>query len=390
MKLRVVLTSVYFYPHMAGGVEWYILNLSRELVKLGVEVHIFTTEEGADREPPFPLHEIDEIRIHRFKIPLNLSYRLKVWSGLREELMKDRFDVIHLFDYPQYHTVIGTKVAQRLGRPSVVTVFDVHSMVPRPIHKQIPMNLFDIIFARRILNAASRVLVRAPQLTGRLEKIGVDPKKITVTPSGVRREELVKASGEAFRQKYSAGEHIILYLGRLHPMKGPQYLIEALPKILDRVPDTTLILVGPDHQGYRSYLERIVNDLGVSGNVRFAGPIYNVHEKMQAFAACDVFCLPSGYEGTSQSIFQAMAQGKPVVATDAGGIPFQVNNGVEGLLIPYGNPSAISRSIIRLLEDPNLARRMGDNARRKAKRFCYDRLAEQMKGIYEELIGAKG
>ena len=106
MKLRVVLTSVYFYPYMAGGVEWYILNLSRELVKLGVEVHIFTTDEGADREPPFPSQELGAIEIHRFRASLNLSYRLKVWSGLRDELMRDRFDLIHLFDYPQYHTII--------------------------------------------------------------------------------------------------------------------------------------------------------------------------------------------------------------------------------------------------------------------------------------------
>jgi len=384
--LRVVLTSVYFYPYMAGGVEWYILNLSRELIKLGVEIHIFTTDEGADREPPFPPREIKEIPIHRFETLLNLSYRLKVWSGLREELMRGGFDLIHLFDYPQYHTIIGTNVAKQMGIPSVITVFDVHSMVPRPLYKQIPMSLFEAIFAKRILNAASRVLVRAPQLTRRLEEMGVDPAKMIVTPSGVRREELEEASGKEFRQKYCVGGHLILYLGRLHPMKGPQYLIRALPEILSRIPDTTLILVGPDHQGYRSHLEKIVSDLNVSKNVRFTGPIYDAQEKMQAYAACDVFCLPSGYEGTSQSIFQAMAQGKPVVATNAGGIPFQVNHGIEGLLVPYGDPKAISSSIIRLLEDQNLARRMGKAGRRRVERFCYDRLAKQMQGIYERLI----
>lgn len=386
MKLRVVLASVYFYPYMAGGVEWYILNLSRELVNLGVETHIFTTDEGADLEPPFPLQELGAIEIHRFRTPLNLSYRLKVWSGLREELMRDRFDLIHLFDYPQYHTITGTKVAQRLGRPSVITVFDVHSMVPRPFYKQVPMVLFDALLAKGVLNSASRVLVRAPQLIGRLEQIGVNPSRMTVTPSGVRREELAKASGKEFRKKYSTGEHVILYLGRLHPMKGPQYLIRALPEVLHRVPDTTLILVGPDDQGYQSYLEKVVRDLGVSGNVRFTGPIYADQERMQAYSACDVFCLPSGYEGTSQSIFQAMAQGKPVVATNVGGIPSQVTNGSEGLLVPYGDPSALASSILRLLEDPNLARKMGDAARRRAEAFCYDRLAKQMKGIYEGLI----
>jgi len=373
---------------MAGGVEWYILNLSRELVKLGVEVHIFTTDEGADREPPFPPQELGAIEIHRFRASLNWSYRLKVWSGLRDELMRDMFDLIHLFDYPQYHTITGTRAAKRLGRPSLITIFDVHSMVPRPLYKQVPMNLFENILAGRVLNSASGVLVRAPQLIGRLEQIGVDPSKMTVTPSGVRRDELVRVSGQEFREKYSTGGHVILYLGRLHPMKGPQYLIRALPEILGRIPDTTLVLVGPDDQGYRSYLEKIADDLNVSRNVRFTGPIYRIEEKLQAYAACDVFCLPSGYEGTSQSIFQAMAQGKPVVASNTGGIPFQVNHGVEGFLSPYGDPVAISDSILVLLKDPNLARKMGDAARQRAKDFCYDRLAKQMKGIYEGLIEA--
>ena len=169
-------------------------------------------------------------------------------------------------------------------------------------------------------------------------------------------------------------------------MKGPQYLIRALPEILGRVPDTTLVLVGPDDQGYRSRLEEMVGDLNLSRNVRFTGPIYSVQERMQAYAACDVFCLPSGYEGTSQSIFQAMAQAKPVVATDTGGIPFQVEHGVEGLLVPYRDPAAISRSIVKLLEDPALAKKMGRAARRKVEGFRYDRLAQQMKGVYKELI----
>jgi glycosyltransferase involved in cell wall biosynthesis len=302
--------------------------------------------------------------------------------------MRDRFDVIHLFDYPQYHTLIGTDVARALGRPSVVTVFDVHSMVPRPLYKQIPMNLFDTFLAGKVLNATSKVLVRAPQLIGRLGELGVERSKMTVTPSGVRREELARVSGQGFREKYAAGAHVILYLGRLHPMKGPQYLIRALPEILRGIPDTTLILVGPDDQGYRSHLEKIARDLNVSGNMRFAGPIYADRERMQAYSACDVFCLPSGYEGTSQSIFQAMAQGKPVVATNVGGIPSQVTDGSEGLLVPYGDPTVLSRSILKLLEDPHLAKKMGEAARRRAEAFCYDRLAKQMKGIYEESIGS--
>jgi len=169
-------------------------------------------------------------------------------------------------------------------------------------------------------------------------------------------------------------------------MKGPQYLIRALPEILKRVPDTTLVLVGSDYHGYQSYLKRLADNLDVSKSIRFTGPIYDTDEKMQAYAACDVFCLPSGYEGTSQSIFQAMAQGKPIVASAVGGIPFQVEDKVEGILVPYRDSMVISESISMLLGDVRLARKMGQAAREKVKGFCYDRLARQMIEIYREAI----
>jgi len=384
--MKICMVSIYFYPAMVGGLEWYILNISRELGKLGVEVHVFTTDSMNGQKLPAK-DVVEGVYVHRFPLYLDLSYRIKVWKGLQAELSNEHFDIIHVYDYAQYHSIVATKIAERLNAPTVLTVFDVHSMVPRPFFKQIPMLIYDKFFAKAVLNSVDRVLVRAPTLIPTLLKMGVKPDRIIVTPSGVSKEELIPSDGTLFREKFSLGfDPVILYLGRLHPMKGPQYLLMATPKVLKKFPTARIVLVGPDSGGFRKQLEVLASEIKISNNVIFTGPIYDLEEKKQAYAACNVFVMPSGYEGTSQSVFQAMAQGKPIVATAAGGLPYQVEVGREGYLIGYRDVDALASSIISLLSSENLAKFMGKNARKKAERFIYDYLALEIEKIYQTLV----
>ena len=111
---------------------------------------------------------------------------------------------------------------------------------------------------------------------------------------------------------------------------------------------------------------------------------------MEAYAACDIFVLPTGYEGTSQAIFEAMAQGKPVVASRVGGIPFQVEEGKEGFLVPYGDISSLAERTGAVLRDENLCSRLSDGARTKANNFRYSHLATELLANYEDLRTQNG
>jgi glycosyltransferase involved in cell wall biosynthesis len=126
------------------------------------------------------------------------------------------------------------------------------------------------------------------------------------------------------------------------------------------------------------------NRLGVASRVHFLGPIYDFEEKMEAYSSCDVFALPTSYEGTSQSIFEAMAQGKPVVSTSVGGVPYQLTDGVEGRLVPYSNPEALSSAIIEILGNRGLAFEMGTLGRKRVESQKYSVLAGELEGIYQE------
>ena len=125
--------------------------------------------------------------------------------------------------------------------------------------------------------------------------------------------------------------------------------------------------------------------LGLGPSFHLLGPVYEFTEKMAAYASCDVFSLPTSYEGTSQSIFEAMAQGKPVVSTSVGGVPYQMTDGVEGRLVPYADIDELASAIIQLLEDKTLSTEMGVRGRARAMSQRYSVLTSELEKIYEEV-----
>jgi len=383
--MKIAQVNVYFQPFMVGGAEWYVYNVSRELVLRGHEVHVFTAATYGGKTAP-EAETMEGIMVHRLPLRFDFSYRMKVWGGLQEALEAQHFDVIHTYDYAQPHSAVAIKVGGRSKTPTALTVFDVHSMIPRVWYKQLPMKVMEGYMARRTLPEASVVLVRAPNLVDPLVGLGGNPDRIRVTSSGVRDESLGSFDGEGFRRRYSIdGSPVVLYVGRLNPLKGPQYLIEAAPMIVKRFPGVQFVFVGPDQSGFTDSLKSMAMKMQLGSRVHFLGPIYDFVEKMGAYASCDVFALPTSYEGTSQSIFEAMAQGRPVVSTNVGGVPYQLTDGVEGRLVPYASVEALGGAIIQILENRELAAEMGVRGRERAMSQRYSVLTSGLETIYKEV-----
>jgi glycosyltransferase involved in cell wall biosynthesis len=385
MKLAQV--NVYFYPHMVGGAEWYVYNISKELVRRGHEIHVYTADTYQGQKITPTDEVVEGINIHRVPLWMNFTYRAKIWKGLENRLLKGDFDIIHTYDYAQPHSYVAVKAGNVAEERVALTVFDVHSMIPRPFYKQFFMKLFDRFVARMTLKRASKVLVRAPNLVEALVGFGTPRERIVVTPSGINDESLKKADGSSFLERYSiSGWPVILFLGRLHHTKGLKYLVMAAPAILGVYPDAKFVFVGPDHSGYKSALVMLGQRLGVEDNLLFTGPIYDLQRKLEAYAAADVFVLPSSYEGTSQAVWEAMAQGRPIVATNRGGIPFQVEQRREGLLVEYGDVVALATVLLRLLDDEKLAERLGRRARERVKGLRYSELVGELEDIYRGML----
>jgi glycosyltransferase involved in cell wall biosynthesis len=188
----------------------------------------------------------------------------------------------------------------------------------------------------------------------------------------------------------SADHLFILSVGRLDPQKGHPYLIEAMRRVLQEVPQARLVIVGGAQQASEEYvadLRTLAAAPGLAGKVTFTGERTDVPQLM---AACDVFALASLWEGFGLVFAEAMAASKPVVATNVSAIPEVVVHGETGILVPPGDPQALAEALIRLGRDPAERRRLGRNGYHRVRtQFTAERMVDETMAVYREALAAK-
>jgi glycosyltransferase involved in cell wall biosynthesis len=221
-----------------------------------------------------------------------------------------------------------------------------------------------------------------------LARCALDPAKVRVLHNGVDLARLHQHRPRAeVRQELGFPEaaRVVGLVARLdHWGKGHKEFFTALAALKDRYPMEALIIGGGRREGE---MRRLAADLGLAGRVRFLGQRRDIPDLL---AALDIFVLPSHSEGVSLALLEAMAAGLPVIATKVGGLPEVVRDGENGLLIPPQDSAALAQALARLLADQDLAKKLGENARRDvAANFSLERLGRQINEIYEELIGRK-
>jgi len=215
------------------------------------------------------------------------------------------------------------------------------------------------------------------------------PKQFVVIPSGVDLEAIQRKAPPyetaRGRLEVDAETRLIVGVGRLEPVKGFQVLVRALPSILGVMPSARLLLVG--YGSLRSQLEADARALGVADRLEIAGPQLDVAAYL---AAADLVVVPSLNEGMGRVLVEAMALGRPVVATRVGGIPTVVADGETGSLVPPDDPPALARAVSELLKDPGLRQRMGEAGRRRAEQFSLALMESRLLDLYRGLCAEKG
>ena len=208
----------------------------------------------------------------------------------------------------------------------------------------------------------------------------VPPYKIRVIHNSIPVDRYECTASQAFRAKLRLGSErqIVLTVARLDPQKGHYYLLEAIQQVHDAI----FVIAGDGPE--KTVLEAQAHKLGIEDRVIFLGYRQNIPELL---AGCDLFVLPSLYEGLPLSILEAMAAGKAVVATAVGGTPEAVLDGETGLLVPPGDPVALARAIQEILSNPLLLRKMGATGRERVQReFSSATMVQRITHLYEELL----
>ncbi len=218
---------------------------------------------------------------------------------------------------------------------------------------------------------------------------GLAAGKLAVIPNGVdlaRFEAL--PSVEATRAELGVPQPcpLVAFLARLEPQKDPATFLQAAARVAERAPSARFLVIGGGT--LEGVLRREARALGLGSRVVFTGPR---DDAPRLLAASDVLVLTSLKEGMSNAIMEAMAAGRPVVATQVGGNAQLVEDGRTGFLVPPRDPEATARAICRVLEAPDLARSLGERARRRvAERFSVEAMVQATDRLYGELLASAG
>lgn len=202
--------------------------------------------------------------------------------------------------------------------------------------------------------------------------------------NGIPTKWFVSSAGQDNTKKEK--DVVLLHVGRFAPQKNHLFLIEAFALAAKEHPTMQLWLVGDGP--LRPAVEKAVVEVRLEGKVSFLGIRDDVPKLL---AASDVLVLSSDYEGVPLTVLEAMAAGKPVIATAVGGVPELVEDEVTGILVPPRNPEALARGILRLARDPDLRQRMGKAAQERAlARFDISRTAREYEALYLKLLKEYG
>ncbi len=221
-----------------------------------------------------------------------------------------------------------------------------------------------------------------------LTQIGLDPAKVRVVPNGVDIAAIDAARpGLEVRRELGLAPDVPLLglVGRLdHWGKGHKELFEAMASLKERYPLQALIIGGGRR---KKEVRALAANLGLADVVHFLGHRRDVPDLLKAL---DIFILPSYSEGVSLALLEAMAAARPVIVSRVGGLPEVVEQGKTGLLIAPRDADALAEALARLLDDPDLAKKLGAAARRRVRaHFSLDRLGKEINAIYEELVEKK-
>ena len=300
-----------------------------------------------------------------------ISLSLRLSRKVKDVLEREKFDVIHLHEplLPALPiTVLRHSHTVNIGTFHAFAQSNYAYFYGKPILKY---------FVRRL---HGRIAVSPP---ARDFVADYFPGHYEIIPNGIDYDRFAAPAPPL--EQYREGGPNILFVGRLEKRKGLKYLLRAMTGVWTHFPEARLIVVGagPLLDDY----QKLVEAHGLK-NVVFTGFVPS-EDLARYYHSCDVFCAPStGQESFGIVLLEAMASGKPLVASEIPGYKFVVTHGVEGLLVPPKDEQALALSLVRLLADSGLRARMGEAGRRRAAQFSWDRVADRVLTYYDQVLAS--
>ncbi|MEA5078625.1 MAG: glycosyltransferase [Anaerolineaceae bacterium] len=389
-----------------GGMNVYVAELTRKLGRMGIHVDVFTRSQDehvphvvhslgygnrvvhipAGPEHPLPKKELVEYiptfasEIEKFAAEKGIHYDLihsHYWmSGIAAQQLKEHWNVPVL---QMFHTLglMKNRIAQS------------------PEERE---GAYRSDGEKQVMQIADLVVAATPAEEAQLEFLyGLAKEKIVTIPPGVDTARFYPIDQQEAKEAVDipCTNRLLLFVGRIEPLKGLQNLLKAIALIRERRNSAEtcycLVVIGGDPNASAdsmstemANIKQLSQDLGLEDLVVFLGK--RAQETLPYYySAADILIMPSYYESFGMVALEAMACGTPVVASQVGGLPFLVQDGKTGFVVPGGDPEALVQPLVRLMNDSDLRENMGQQAANYAMQYDWKLIAERMVKVYEKL-----
>ncbi|MEM9954163.1 MAG: glycosyltransferase [Chloroflexota bacterium] len=412
MIRRLAILSVHTSPlapmggKKTGGMNVYIRELAQELGSRGIAVDIFVRRSSHD-EPKIDYGIGENVRVIYLTAgtvktlsPDDIYPHLPQFTA-RLIAFTTRHNIKYDVIYSNYWLSgwVGQKLKESWGTPFVQMFHTLGQMKQRILTHESIMPNQRIRTETEIVEWADRIIAATPAEHSQLMWLyRANRRKIGIVPPGVNTERFYPRS-EA-RAKAELGiddsKKMLLFVGRIEPLKAIDSIIHALNVIKTNTPDVLeqicfTVVGGDPHDSADREMQRLqslTREYGLDNVVDFIGakdqnllPAY--------YAAATAVIMPSDYESFGMVSLEAMATGTPVIASNVGGLSYLVKDEQTGYLVPVRQADVIAERITRLVTDNTLARSMGDNAAELAKQYAWSNIADRLCAVFNDILGQK-
>jgi glycosyltransferase involved in cell wall biosynthesis len=377
-----------------GGPPKVARELCRELVRRGEQVTIYTTDLDGNRRMSIPVNqpirEADGVERWYFSTQRSGLYgvSLSLIAAIRKNLAT--FDLVHIHTLYRFSSTMAAHYSRRFGVPYIVRP---HGTLDPFVyhHHRLRKVVYETLIENRNLQKAAAIHFTAAEEMSLARSVGlkfqgvVVPLGIELEPPSAGRDQL---QAEFARQwPETRGKKIVLFLGRLTLKKGLDLLVQAFGRIARRRNDVHLFLAGPDDEGHGAQVRRWLIDEGVADRATFAGMLSG-SRKEAALAASDVFVLSSYTENLGIAVIESLAAGLPTIISNKVNIWRELGDARAALVVNC-EVDEVSAAISRVLDDPDLCKRMGEAGKKLvAQQFTWPIAADRMIAVYRDIVAA--
>lgn len=390
-----------------GGMNVYVAELTRHLGKLGIHVDVFTRSQ--DEHVPHVIHSLGYGNrvVH---IPAGPEYPLpkkelanyipEFVEGVRRFAAEKgiHYDLIHSH---YWMSGVAADLLKQEWHVPVLQMFHTLGLMKNRI-AQSPAEMegaYRIDGENQVVKMADMIVAATPAEDQQLQQLyGVKKERIVIIPPGVDLARFYPIPQDEAKEaiNISCKNSMLLFVGRIEPLKGLPNLIRALDLIRQSGNPVSncycLVVIGGDPDASADTMSEemtrvkgLCKELGVDDLVVFVGK--KAQETLPYYySAADILIMPSYYESFGMVALEAMACGTPVIASQVGGLPFVVQNGITGFVVPGGSPEALTKTLIKLMTQPDLRAKMGQQAANYALNYSWELISKRIADTYATML----